>query len=93
MLPHSSGFFISTALESFVQEDVTAPYQQRHGPDDGALAALLGRAPDVLTALRLCRRPGEAAPARTAGEDVATIARRFGLDAGALRRVVEEGTG
>jgi hypothetical protein len=46
--------------------------------------------PDVLTQLRLCRRPGEAAPARTAGEDVAAIPQRFGLDAGALRRVDED---
>jgi hypothetical protein len=47
----------------------------RHGLDDAALAALLGCTPDVLTQLRLCRRPGEAAPARTAGEDVAPTAR------------------
>jgi len=67
------------------------------GPDGTAPSVhrLLERhqAPDVLTQLRPCRRPGEAAPARTRGEDVVAIARRFGLDAGALRRVVEGGTG
>jgi hypothetical protein len=40
--------------------------------------------------LRLRRRPGAAAPARTAEEDVAEIARHFGIDAEALRRIVEE---
>jgi hypothetical protein len=44
----------------------------------------------VLVRLRLCRRPSAAAPARTAEEDVAEIARHFGIDAAALRRVVEE---
>ena len=36
------------------------------------LAALLGCTPDVLTQLRLCRRPGAAEPGRTAEEDMAT---------------------
>jgi hypothetical protein len=44
----------------------------------------------VLTQLRLCRRPGEAAPARTVGQDVALIAGRFGIDHAAQGRVVEE---
>jgi hypothetical protein len=35
--------------------------------------------------------PGHAAPARTAADDLAETAARFGLDAAALRRVVEEG--
>jgi hypothetical protein len=47
----------------------------------------------VLTQLRLCRRPGQAAPGRTAEEDVAQIAGRFGVDPTALRRVIEEAAG
>jgi hypothetical protein len=49
------------------------------------------RPPPRSLRLRLCRRPGAAEPGRTVGEDVADIAARFGLDAAALRRVVEEG--
>jgi hypothetical protein len=41
--------------------------------------------------VRYLRRPGAALPSRTAEEDVTEIAARFGLDAAALRRVVEEG--
>jgi hypothetical protein len=46
----------------------------------------------VLTLLRLYRRPCAAKPSRTAEADVAeiAIARRFGLGAAALGRVVEE---
>jgi hypothetical protein len=47
----------------------------------------------VLTPLRLCRRPGAAEPSWTSEADVAKIARRFGLDAVALGRVVEEADG
>jgi hypothetical protein len=47
----------------------------------------------VLTSLRLCRRPGAAEPERTADQDIADIARRFNLDAVALRRIVTGGTG
>ena len=46
----------------------------------------------MLTAPAVRRRPGAAEPKRTAAEDVSEIAARFGLDAAALRRVVEEGT-
>ena len=42
---------------------------------------------------RLYRRPGAAAPDRTAEEDIADIARRFGLEAAALARVVERASG
>ena len=45
----------------------------------------------MLTQLRLCRRPGAALPSRTAAEDMVEIAACIGLDAAALRRVVEEG--
>jgi len=55
-------FFLGSAL---------AAYQRRHGLDDDGLAAVLGCAPDVLTQLRLCRRPGAAEPGRTAERDVA----------------------
>jgi hypothetical protein len=75
-------FFLASAL---------AAYQLRHGLDDAALAALLGCAPDVLTQLRLCRRPAAALPSRTAADDVVEIAARLGLDTAALRLVVEEG--
>jgi hypothetical protein len=45
----------------------------------------------VLTSLRLCRRPGAAAPERTAEQDVLDICRRFGIEPAALRRVIEDG--
>src|SRR5207302_597770 len=54
------------------------------------LQAICG--PGVLARLRLCRRRGAAAPARTDEEDVAEIARHLGIDGAALRRVVEEAT-
>lgn len=70
-----------------------AEYQRRHGLDDAALAAELGANDTaVVVALRLCRRPGTA-PDRTADEDVTEIARRFGIDAGALGRIVREAGG
>jgi hypothetical protein len=40
----------------------------------------------------LCRRPGAAEPERSAEQDIADIARRFNLDAAALRRIVTGGT-
>ena len=43
----------------------------------------------MLTMLRLWRRPGTAA-GRTMDEDIAEITRRFAIDPGALRRVVEQ---
>jgi len=46
----------------------------------------------VLARLPLCRRPG-AAPSRTADDDIAEIARHFGIDAAALLRIVEEAAG
>jgi hypothetical protein len=68
-----------------------AAYQRRHGLDDAALAALLGcHDTAVLTPLRLCRRPGAALPLRLEEQDVRDIAERFGLDASALRRVIDE---
>ena len=68
-----------------------AAYQRRHGLDDAALADKLGANDTaVVVALRLCRRPGTAQPDRTTEDDVNEIARRFGIDAAALRRVVEE---
>ncbi|HKI37990.1 MAG TPA: hypothetical protein VKA46_39415 [Gemmataceae bacterium] len=70
-----------------------ARYQQRHGLDDAALAAALGCAPTVLTSLRLCRRPGAAAPERTTDQDISDIARRFGIDPAALARIVQEADG
>jgi hypothetical protein len=81
------------AKDPYHLASVLAAYQQRHGLDDAALAALLGCNPAVLTPLRLCRRPGAGEPSWTWEEDVAEIARRFGLDAAALGRVVEEAAG
>jgi hypothetical protein len=79
--------------DPFFLGSLLAEHQRRQGLNDGALAAALGCAPDVLARLRLCRRPGAAGPSRTAGEDVEEVARHFGIDAGALRRIVEEGAG
>jgi hypothetical protein len=72
---------------------VLAEFQRRHGLDDARLAALLGSKPAVLTPLHLCRRQGEAEQSRTSEEDVAEIARRFGLDPAAPVRVVEDAVG
>jgi hypothetical protein len=76
----------------FLGSALTA-YQERHHLDDAALAAVLGCAPSALADLRLCRRPGAAAPGRTAEEDLAEIAGRFGIDPAALGRIVEEAAG
>jgi hypothetical protein len=76
--------------EPYFLASTMAAYQQRHGLDDAAVAAVLGCAPAVLTDLRLCRRPGAAARRRPADEDVAAIAQRYGLDAAALRRIADE---
>jgi hypothetical protein len=67
-----------------------AAYQRRHNLEDMALAALLGCTPDVLTHLRLCRRPGAAPPDWTAEADILAIVGRFGCDAVALQRVLED---
>jgi hypothetical protein len=72
---------------------VLAAYQRRHALDDAALAALLGCDPAVLTQFCLCRRPGAAEPSRPTEADMAAIAERFGLDAAALRGIVEEAAG
>jgi hypothetical protein len=70
---------------------VLAAYQRRHGLDDRALARQLGAHDTaVAAALRLCRRPGTDAPYRSARQDVDEIARRFGIDAEALWRVLED---
>jgi hypothetical protein len=69
---------------------VLAAYQRRHGLDDAALAReLAANDSAVVVALRLCRRPGTAEPDRTTEDDVEEIARRFGIDAPALARIVE----
>jgi hypothetical protein len=66
--------------------------QQPPGPhrDDG-LARVLGCAPAALVLLRLCRRPGSAEPLRLTKEDIEVIARRFAINAAALRRLLAEG--
>jgi hypothetical protein len=70
------------------------PARRPDATSDGTtLAGLLGCTPAVLTQLRLCRRPGAAEPGRTAEEDLAAIAGPFGIDAVALRRVVENAAG
>jgi hypothetical protein len=94
------------AADPFFLASALAAYQQRHGLNEAALAALLGCPPAallgcppaVLTLLRLCRRPGAAAPGAaapgpTAEDDVAKIAHHFGVDAAALWRMVEEVAG
>jgi hypothetical protein len=81
------------ANDPYFLGSVLASYQQRHGLDDAALAAVLGCSPATLTQLRPCRRPGTAEPGRTAEEDVAVIATHFGIDAAALRKIVEKGAG
>jgi hypothetical protein len=81
------------AADPFFLGAVLATYQRRPALDDAALAALLGCAPAALAELRLCRRPGAAAPGRTAAEDLAEIAGRFGLNAAALGRIVAEAGG
>jgi hypothetical protein len=67
-----------------------AAYQERNGLDDAGLAARLACAPAALTSLRLCRRPGAAAPDGSAAEDVRSLAAHHGLDDDALGRVLAE---
>jgi hypothetical protein len=70
---------------------VLAAYQRWHGLTDEALARELGcNDVAVLSLLRLCRRPGLAAPERMGEEDIEEIAQRFAVDAAALRRVFME---
>jgi len=76
--------------DPFFLASVLATYPARPSLDDAELAAVLGCSVDVLTSLRLCRRPGAAQPGRTAAFDVAAMAARFGVAAAALRQVVEE---
>jgi hypothetical protein len=78
------------AADPYFLASVLAAYQQRHGLDDAALAAMLDGEPAVLTQLRLCRRPGAAEPSRAVEVDVVATAERLGIDAAALRRIVEE---
>jgi hypothetical protein len=81
------------AADPWFLGSVLATYQQRHGLDDAALAGELGANDTaVVVALRLCRRPG-IVPERTAEDDIEEIARRFGVSAAALARVVEAAAG
>ncbi|HKI36062.1 MAG TPA: hypothetical protein VKA46_29670 [Gemmataceae bacterium] len=80
----------SAAGEPFFLSSVLTAYQDRHSLDDAGLAALLGCDVATLTHLRLRRRPGRGEPERTAEEDVADIARHFGIDPAPLARVVGE---
>src|SRR5437870_659246 len=86
------------ALEHLVARCATDPwflgsalaaYQQRQNLDDAALASVLGCDVAVLLTLRLCRMPGVAEPHRTMEEDITDIADTFGVNAAALRRIVE----
>jgi len=70
---------------------VLTAYQRRHDLDDVTLARELGANDTaVVVALRLCRRPGTAEPVWTMDEDVNEIAKRFSIDADALRMIVNE---
>ena len=55
----------------FFPASLLTSYQQRHGLDDVALAAVLGCSLDVLTDLRLCRPHVAAEPRWTVEEGVA----------------------
>jgi hypothetical protein len=54
---------------------------------------VLGRPPDLLARLGLCRRPGAAEPSWTAEQGLQAVAGHFGFNAAALRRVVPEMAG
>ncbi|MBI1917673.1 MAG: hypothetical protein HYS12_23505 [Planctomycetes bacterium] len=85
---------VRVSSNPFFFASMLAAYQERHGLDDDGLAALLGCSLDVLTDLRLCRRPGAAAPRWTVEEDIARIAGHFSIDAAALHSltVTADGT-
>jgi hypothetical protein len=74
--------------EPFFLGFLLAVYQERYRLDDAALAALLGCDPAALVRLRLCRSPRAGEPKRTA--DLAAVARRYGINWGALLAVVSE---
>jgi hypothetical protein len=77
--------------DDFFLGSVLADYQRRHNLDEAQLASLLGCPLAAMPSVRLCRRPGAAEPDRGAEQDVLDIARRFGIDPAALRRVIEDG--
>jgi hypothetical protein len=76
--------------DPFFLGELLAAYQRRHHLDEPGLANVLGCPVAVLTSLRLCRKPGAAAPQRTAEQDIDDICRRFGVNPEALRRIVAE---
>jgi hypothetical protein len=84
------------SLDAYGEPDflafVLTAYQDRHRLDDAGLAALLWCDVATPTHVRLCRRPGAVEPQRTA-EDVDVIAKRYGVDAAALARIVAESHG
>ena len=72
--------------DSFFLASALALYARSERLDEQGLARALGCPPATLTMLRLCRRPRpEPAAFR---EDIERIATRFGIDAGALARIV-----
>ncbi len=81
------------ASDPWFLASVLAAYQHRHRLDDAGLADLLGCPVATLTDLRLCCRPGVAAPARTVEQDVQAIAATYRVDAAALQRAVDDGCG
>jgi hypothetical protein len=67
-------------------------YERRHSLTDAQLAAELGCDSAVVVVLRCCRRPGANRPYRGLDEDLRELARRFGVSAEALGRVVTDET-
>jgi hypothetical protein len=79
------------ASDPWFLASVLAAYPRRYSLDDAGLAETLGCEVATLTNVRLCCRPGVAAPARTVEQDVQAIAVTYRLDVAVLRRVVDEG--
>jgi hypothetical protein len=69
---------------------VISAYQARRGLTDAQLAAELGCDSAVVVVLRCCRRPGANRPYRSLDDDLRELARRFGVSAEALGRVVTD---
>ncbi len=76
----ADAFFLACPLHWFAQSQSMA---------DEQLAEYLGCAREVLVKVRLCAAPASEQPAFQ--RDVASIAKTFGLDAGALAKAVRRG--
>ncbi|HEY2908671.1 MAG TPA: hypothetical protein VGI99_00405 [Gemmataceae bacterium] len=82
-MPHLERLARRLEADSYFLAYWLAKYAAGRGLDDAALGKLLGVGPDVLTLVKLCRAPENAA-------DVDTVEHRFHVDRPALVAVMTE---